>query len=226
MPSEEAWSAFLTVELDEARETIARLERERDEARGVRDHYIQQYERAVDLLKEADAARADARETIARLERELDEARRERDKYRDLQRPSSIAKERDEARADAARMRDLVESAQWRWDDEFSYWFCADCGADSNTPAEDEPAFDLHKDHCRYRAALTPDDGWLARKIEEAVEPYRTAERELSAAYVRLRMMIPGALDTPHGPTGEQVWETTESALRALLGGTPTKEGE
>ena len=45
-----------------------------DEARGVRDHYIQQYARAVDLLKEADAS-LEQRETNARLERERDEAR-------------------------------------------------------------------------------------------------------------------------------------------------------
>lgn len=45
-----------------------------------------------------------------------------------------------------------------------------------------------------------------------------TAEgRALSDAYVRLRALIPGAFKTPHAPTPEQVWETTENALRALL---------
>ena len=93
------------------RETIARLERERDEARGVRDHYIQQYARAIDLLKEADAARADA-----------------------------------------ARMRLALEDV--------GEWMEVGSMAD-----------DI------ISAALTPDDGWLARKLAEAVEPYREALR-------------------------------------------------
>jgi hypothetical protein len=42
------------------------------------------------------------------------------------------------------------------------------------------------------------------------------AESKLSDAYVRLRHKIPGALDTPFAPTGEQVWETTERALDIL----------
>ena len=39
----------------------------------------------------------------------------------------------------------------------------------------------------------------------------------MSDAYLRLRAMIPGAYDTPHAPTPEQVWATTEAALRRLL---------
>lgn len=45
---------------------------------------------------------------------------------------------------------------------------------------------------------------------------WQKAERELSQAYLRLRGMIPGALDTPPAPTGPQVWETTENALRNM----------
>lgn len=47
--------------------------------------------------------------------------------------------------------------------------------------------------------------------------PFEEAERELSAAYLRLRQRIPGALDTPHAPTAQQVWSVTESALDRLL---------
>lgn len=43
------------------------------------------------------------------------------------------------------------------------------------------------------------------------------SERDLANAYLRLRALIPGAYDTPHAPTPEQVWETTEAALRRLL---------
>ena len=43
------------------------------------------------------------------------------------------------------------------------------------------------------------------------------SDHDLSAAYLRLRAMIPGAYDTPNAPTPEQVWEVTEAALRRLL---------
>lgn len=56
------------------------------------------------------------------------------------------------------------------------------------------------------------------------LDRYRIAERELSKAYVRLRGMIPGALDTPHAPTSEQIWDITEKALaRALAPSRPTE---
>lgn len=54
-------------------------------------------------------------------------------------------------------------------------------------------------------------------KTRDALEVMRKAERELSAAYVRLRIMIPGALDTPYAPSREKVWETTEKALQRLV---------
>jgi hypothetical protein len=49
------------------------------------------------------------------------------------------------------------------------------------------------------------------------IERWRKAERDVSEAYVRLRAMIPGALNTPHAPSGEQVWKITEEALRRAL---------
>ena len=104
--------------------TIAQLERERDEARWVRDHYIQQYARAIDLLKEADAARADA----ARMRLAL------------------------------SRLNECV------------------CGLGEASYGQQ------HYAYCPYpvtSAALTPDDGWLASKLAEAVEPYREALRRL-----------------------------------------------
>jgi hypothetical protein len=45
---------------------------------------------------------------------------------------------------------------------------------------------------------------------------WKEAAQELSAAYLRLRAFIPGAFDTPHAPTREQVWDTTEAALHRL----------
>ena len=50
-------------------------------------------------------------------------------------------------------------------------------------------------------------------KAEAERDAIRKAERALSDAYVRLRVMIPGALDTPHAPTSEQIWNITEKAL-------------
>lgn len=50
---------------------------------------------------------------------------------------------------------------------------------------------------------------------------YRELERmqhKLSEAYLRLRDLIgKEAFDTPHAPTCEQVWETTEEALKKLV---------
>lgn len=43
------------------------------------------------------------------------------------------------------------------------------------------------------------------------------AEHELSEAYVRLRMIIPGALNTTNAPTPEEIWTHTENCLRVAL---------
>lgn len=60
-----------------------------------------------------------------------------------------------------------------------------------------------------YRAEVQRLQGDLDRLTEH--------NRRLSDAYVRLRVMIPGALDTPFAPTSEQVWEITEKALTVLI---------
>lgn len=47
---------------------------------------------------------------------------------------------------------------------------------------------------------------------------WRDAELALGKAYLRLRQIIgPLAFQTPEAPSREQVWETTENALRARL---------
>lgn len=46
---------------------------------------------------------------------------------------------------------------------------------------------------------------------------WQRAENDLSRAYLKLRAMIPGAFDTPHTPSGEVVWATTEAALMAFI---------
>lgn len=55
------------------------------------------------------------------------------------------------------------------------------------------------------------------RRLESELDKFRKAERELSEAYVRLRFLIPGALDTHTAPTPQQIWDITEAALKRLL---------
>lgn len=52
----------------------------------------------------------------------------------------------------------------------------------------------------------------IARQLQEDERNLR----ELSDAYLRLRSLIPGAFNTPHGPTSEQVWHQTEKSLRRM----------
>jgi hypothetical protein len=55
-------------------------------------------------------------------------------------------------------------------------------------------------------------------EAEAEVARWRDMEHKLGAAYLRLRTGIgQKAFDTPHAPTGEQVWETTERALQLKL---------
>lgn len=265
----EGWHEYVAGgPLDDLQATIARLERERDEARGVRDHYIQQYERAVDLLKEADASpgqtevnavsetpsitegesirrlpgglnvctycfargwpkphhfdfciwkngtevstvagdanetlkkmlyrtvgeRDDARETIARLERERDAARQDAQEFDKARRFWQAEASR--TGADAARMRLFLSDHKLLFQDALEI---------AGRPDEVE----------RLRAALAPDDGWLARKIEEAVEPYREALQEVNDQ-VEMRREL-GRGDT------RKVQAIVD---RALLGGTPVQ---
>ena len=60
----------------------------------------------------------------------------------------------------------------------------------------------------------------LGRTYSE-LQKWKTAETELSNAYLRLRAMIPGALNTPHAPTQHQVWSVTEEALKRALSFSP-----
>ncbi len=78
---------------------------------------------------------------------------------------------------------------------------------------------------CALRSPVTPSPSreevakWKqAASVEAGLrQEFQEAESKLSAAYLRLRALIPGAFNTPLGSTGEQVWETTENALKAIL---------
>lgn len=54
-------------------------------------------------------------------------------------------------------------------------------------------------------------------ELEKYIDIWKTAERSISNAYVRLRDIIPGSHDTPHAPTREQVWAITEEAAKSLV---------
>lgn len=58
----------------------------------------------------------------------------------------------------------------------------------------------------------------LNATLAAEIDAQRVREQALSAAYLRLRRLIgQKAFDTPYGPTGEQVWATTEIALSELV---------
>jgi hypothetical protein len=72
----------------------------------------------------------------------------------------------------------------------------------------------------RSERLLVSEIGRLQRELrdwQDSSEAYRADEKRLSDAYLRLRALIPGAFDTPHAPSSEQVWATTENALRNSL---------
>jgi len=63
-------------------------------------------------------------------------------------------------------------------------------------------------------AALERQCATLAAEVDNQ----RAREHALSDAYLRLRRIIgKRAFDTPHAPTAEQVWTTTEIALAELV---------
>src|SRR5882672_142906 len=72
---------------------------------------------------------------------------------------------------------------------------------------------DQYKDDYLRRHKDVGDQMDRRIKAEAERDAIRKAERALSDAYVRLRVMIPGALDTPHASTSEQIWNITEKAL-------------
>jgi hypothetical protein len=53
--------------------------------------------------------------------------------------------------------------------------------------------------------------------LGEKLTDFRDAERTISKAYVRLRHMIPGAMDTPNAPSVDTIFQVTEAALQKLL---------
>jgi hypothetical protein len=61
------------------------------------------------------------------------------------------------------------------------------------------------------RAKKAEADLAAARKKADA---FLQSEHDLSEAYIRLRQMIPGALDTTYAPHG--VWTHTENKLREM----------
>jgi hypothetical protein len=70
-----------------------------------------------------------------------------------------------------------------------------------------------------YRAVESALDA-ERQKREAAEQRWREmlkAEHDLSAAYVRLRSIIPGALDTKFAPTAEEIWTLTEQCATALV---------
>lgn len=54
-------------------------------------------------------------------------------------------------------------------------------------------------------------------RVYGELQKWKIAETEVSNAYLRLRRLIPGALNTPHAPTANQVWAVTEAALKRAL---------
>jgi hypothetical protein len=63
-------------------------------------------------------------------------------------------------------------------------------------------------------AALERQSATLAA----ALDGCHLMQRDLSEAYLRLRRLIgQKAFDTPHAPTGKQIWTTTEIALAGLV---------
>ena len=60
---------------------------------------------------------------------------------------------------------------------------------------------------------------------EDSVEYWREAERQVSDAYIRLRVKLRafGAFDTPRAPSGPGVWATTERALDKALARPPSE---
>ena len=184
----------------ELRATIARLERERDEARlnltlsqsetaeawaivlGERGHVNALNSMYQEIVAERDAARDDA----ARMRLALEAAMKELTFYKTT--------EKGKLHATIAQLREALEAARDWWN--LGHRSCEWCMGRRGE----------HLPNCpgpQVDAALALDDGWLARRIEEAVEPYR--------AFVR---------DWLEGD-GVGV-----EAARALLGDTPTKEGE
>lgn len=109
-----------------------------------------------------------------------------------------LQEERDAARADAARMRGVI---QREWVKHRAY--CDGCPADTD-----------------FLSALTPDDGWLAEKLAEAVKPYASILRRLFVFHPALdaRHIVRGMEDDNCGACGYP-WPCPYVEARALLSG-------
>lgn len=53
-------------------------------------------------------------------------------------------------------------------------------------------------------------------RLQAELDTWKSAEKQVSNAYLVLRSMIPGAYKTPTAPTAQQVYDTTEAALLEL----------
>lgn len=65
--------------------------------------------------------------------------------------------------------------------------------------------------------ALLDDANAECAELRASIAEQKQQLHDLSCAYVRLRTIIPGALDTPHAPTPEQIWAITEAAAKHLV---------
>ena len=161
--------------------------------------------------------------TIARLEAER--AREKTARTVAVKFAEEMREQADAARADAARMRLALE-------------FYADPGLHAD---EDGMVPDFYGEMDfgeAARDALTPDDGWLARRIEEAITREALeaagfdnhfnvcAECGRDGGEHSLSDRCPDGVGQFASYNMDEKWERKIARLRALLGGTPTKEGE
>lgn len=62
---------------------------------------------------------------------------------------------------------------------------------------------------------------WNVSEILEAfakdAEALETTNQGMHESYLRIRALVPDSFKTPHAPTNEQVWATTEAAIQALV---------
>ena len=54
-------------------------------------------------------------------------------------------------------------------------------------------------------------------RLERERDELREANQGVHQSYLRLRSILPGALNTPYGPSVETVWQVTEDAAKVLL---------
>lgn len=112
---------------------------------------------------------------------------------------ADVVQQREKLEAEVARVQEMSSEYIKRTDPMLS------CG-----PSDDPAAGKCGTCRCCYIER--------AEKAEAEVASLREHEQDLGAAYLRLRLKIPGALYTPPVPTPQQAWQTTDQALDALLG--------